>query len=158
MDLQNRRRESPGDLLQSSGKIDRNSAPEPLRASSLRPRPSYQRAARKPSPIAARLSTLTSTAAEAGFRFSVAITGGLMTQLRQSRRDTPMKTWRAGLWDVLWIASLSARRAKPGCSQIAFEVILHIEGTTKKYQTLILVIGPGDTPQPVITIGFPAGL
>ena len=44
MDLQNRRRESPGDLLQSSGKIDGNSAPEPLRASSLRPRPSYQRA------------------------------------------------------------------------------------------------------------------
>ncbi len=51
---------------------------------------------------------------------------------------------------------LSARRAKPGCSRIAFEVILHIEGTTKKYQTLILDIGPGDTPEPVITIGFPA--
>ena len=33
---------------------------------------------------------------------------------------------------------------------------LHLEGTTRKYQTLILDIGPGDTPEPVITIGFPA--
>ena len=60
------------------------------------------------------------------------------------------------LWDVLWMASLSARRAKAGCSRIAFELILHIEGTTRKYQSLILDIGPGDTPEPVITIGFPA--
>ena len=53
---------------------------------------------------------------------------------------------------------LAAQRAKPGCSRIAFEVILHlhIEGTRRKYQTLILDIGPGDTSDPVITIGFPA--
>jgi hypothetical protein len=59
------------------------------------------------------------------------------------------------LWDVLWMASLAARRAKPGCSRIAFEVILHMEGT-RQYQTLILDIGPGDIQEPVITIGFPA--
>ncbi|MGA7903625.1 MAG: hypothetical protein WCA06_13420 [Terrimicrobiaceae bacterium] len=29
-------------------------------------------------------------------------------------------------------------------------------GTTKRYQTLIHDIGPGDTPEPVIAIGFPA--
>jgi len=46
--------------------------------------------------------------------------------------------------------------AKPGCSRIAFEVILHLEGTRRQYQTLILDIGPGDTLDPVITIGFPA--
>jgi hypothetical protein len=57
---------------------------------------------------------------------------------------------------VLWIASVSARKAKPGCSRIAFEVILHIEGTKKQHQTLIFDIGPGNTPAPVITIGFPA--
>ena len=61
-----------------------------------------------------------------------------------------------GIRDVLWMASLAARRAKPGCSRIAFEVILHIDGTRRQYQTLILDIGPGDTPEPVITIGFPA--
>jgi hypothetical protein len=36
------------------------------------------------------------------------------------------------------------------------EVILHIEGTRRKYHTVILDIGPSDTPDPVITIGFPA--
>ena len=52
------------------------------------------------------------------------------------------------------MASLSARRAKPGCYRIAFEVMLPIEG--KKCQTLVLNIRPGDTPAPVVTIGFPA--
>ena len=54
------------------------------------------------------------------------------------------------------MASLAARRAKPGFSRIAFEVILHPEGTRRQYQILIPDIGPGDTPDPVITIGFPA--
>ncbi|HET6890973.1 MAG TPA: DUF6573 family protein [Pyrinomonadaceae bacterium] len=63
---------------------------------------------------------------------------------------------QGGLWDVFWMAYLSAGRSMSGCSRIAFEVILHIEGTTKKYDTLILAIGPGDNPEPVITIGFPA--
>jgi hypothetical protein len=53
------------------------------------------------------------------------------------------------------MASLSARRAKSGCSRVVFEAILCIEGTTEKYQTLILNIRPGNTPKPVITIGFP---
>ena len=59
------------------------------------------------------------------------------------------------LWDLLWMASLSARRAKSVCSRIVFEVILHLEGTNKQHQTLVLDIGLGDTPEPVITIGFP---
>jgi hypothetical protein len=54
------------------------------------------------------------------------------------------------------MASLAARRAKLGCSRIAFEVILHIEGTRRRYQTLVLDIGPDDISEPVITIGFPA--
>jgi hypothetical protein len=62
------------------------------------------------------------------------------------------------LWDVLWKASLSARRAKPGCSRIVFEVMLPTEGTAEKYQTLILNIGPpfGETAGSLGMIGFPA--
>jgi hypothetical protein len=60
------------------------------------------------------------------------------------------------LWDVLWKASLSARRAKPGCSRIVFEVMLPIEGTTEKYQTLILNIRSGDAAGPRGMIGFPS--
>ena len=69
-------------------------------------------------------------------------------------------TWRrsdfpAAGKGLLLLASLSARRAKPGCSRIAFEVILHIEGRTKKYQTLILDVGGGH-PGAGYHIGFPA--
>jgi hypothetical protein len=102
------------------------------------------------------LIDVTPTAMEAGFRFSTAVTGNLMAEIERIPPRYPHEDVQGRLWDVLWIASLSARRAKPGCSLIAFEVILHIEGTTRKYQTLILDIGPGDTPEPVITIGFPA--
>jgi hypothetical protein len=45
---------------------------------------------------------------------------------------------------------------KPACSRIAFEAMLHVEGTKRRYQTLVLDIEPGDTSAPVITIGFPA--
>ena len=102
------------------------------------------------------LIDVTPTAAEAGFGFPVAVTSDLMAAIETIPQKYSHEDIEGRLWDVLWIASLSARRAKPGCSHIAFEVVLHIEGTTKKYQTLILDIGPGDTPKPVITIGFPA--
>ena len=102
------------------------------------------------------LIDVTPTAAEAGFRFPTAVAGGLMGAIETIPPQYSHEDVQGRLWDVLWLASLSARRAKPGCSRIAFEVILHIEGSTKNYQTLILDIGPGDTPEPVITIGFPS--
>jgi hypothetical protein len=102
------------------------------------------------------LVDVTPIALEAGFRFPVAATAALMAAVETIPQQYSHEDIEGRLWDVLWIASLAARRAKPGCSRIAFEVILHIEGTRRKYQTLILDIGPGDTPEPVITIGFPA--
>ena len=62
------------------------------------------------------------------------------------------------LWDLLWTAIPCRSKSETGCSRIAFEAILHIEGTRRKYQTLILDIGPGNTRELVITIGFPADL
>jgi len=102
------------------------------------------------------LIDVTPTALKAGFRFPVAVTAALMAALDMIPQQYSHEDIEGRLWDVLWMASLAARRAKPGCSRIAFEVILHIEGTRRKYQTLILDIGPGDTSYPVITIGFPA--
>jgi hypothetical protein len=102
------------------------------------------------------LIDVTPTALEAGFRFPVAATAALMGAIETIPRQYSHEDREGRLRDVLWIASVSARKAKPGCSRIAFEVILHIEGTKKQHQTLIFDIGPGDTPAPVITIGFPA--
>ena len=102
------------------------------------------------------LIDVTPTALEAGFRFPVAATAALMASIETIPQQYSHEDTEGRWWDVLWMASLAARRAKPGCSRIAFELILHIEGTRRQYQTLILDIGPSDTPEPVITIGFPA--
>jgi hypothetical protein len=102
------------------------------------------------------LIDVTPTALEAGFRFPVATTAALIVAVEAIPQQYSHEDIEGRLWDVFWMASLAARRAKPGCSRIAFEVILHIEGTRRQYQTLILHIGPGDTSDPVITIGFPA--
>jgi hypothetical protein len=102
------------------------------------------------------LIDVTPTAVEAGFRFPTAVTGDLMAAVETIPQQYSHEDIEGRLWDVLWMASQAARRAKPGCSRIAFEVILHIEGTRRKYQALILDIRPGDTSEPVITIGFPA--
>jgi hypothetical protein len=102
------------------------------------------------------LVDVTPTALEAGFRFPVAVTAALMAAVETIPQQYSHEDTEGRLWDVLWMASLAARKAKPGCSRIVFEVILHIEETRRKYQAVILDIGPGETDEPVITIGFPA--
>jgi hypothetical protein len=99
------------------------------------------------------LVDLTPIALEAGFRFPLAAAAAAIETIPQQYSHEDIE---GRLWDVVRMASLAARRTKPGCARIAFEVILHIEGTRRQYQTLILDIGPGDTPESVITIGFPA--
>jgi Family of unknown function (DUF6573) len=69
------------------------------------------------------LNDVTPTALEAGFRFPVAVTAALMAALETIPQQFSHEDLEGRLWDVLWMASLAARRAKPGCSRIAFEVI-----------------------------------
>jgi hypothetical protein len=88
-------------------------------------------------------------------RYSVAVTDGLMAAIERIPSHSSDDA-QERLWDVLRRASISARRAKPGCSRIVFEVMLPIEGMTEKYQTLVLNIRPGDTPGLLGMIGFPA--
>jgi hypothetical protein len=90
------------------------------------------------------------------FRYSVSVTNGLMAAIARIPSHSSSDEVQERLWDVLSKASLSARRAKPGCSRIVFEVMLPIEGTTEKYQTLMLNIRPGDTPGLLGMIGFPS--
>jgi hypothetical protein len=63
------------------------------------------------------------------------------------------------VWDVLWMASLGARKARR-TDRVSFQVILvevddRHPRKTKNTLTLWCVIGPGDQGEPVITIGFP---
>ena len=59
------------------------------------------------------------------------------------------------LWDVLWMASRSARRQEG--PMIAFTVLrvpLSTQTGSPQAVELIAHIGPGDNHEPVITIGF----
>jgi hypothetical protein len=86
----------------------------------------------------------------------VAVTNRLMAAIEGIPAHCSREDAQERLWNVLWKASLSARRARPGFSRIVFEVMLPIEGTTERYQTLILNIRPEDARGSLGMIGFPA--
>ncbi len=98
------------------------------------------------------LVDVSTMAREAGFRVPVAITAGVHGLLSDIPQDSG-EDYTGRLWDVLWMASLAAKR-QPTKDAISFDVIIH---TTDKprgeaLQALWMTIGPGDDGEPVLTI------
>ena len=100
-----------------------------------------------------QLVDVTETAREAGFSWPVALSRALWDVIETIPKKTPWQDWEGRLWDVLWMASLSARRCER--SRFVYELILSREGTKKQRAHLIFDCGPGDDAEPVITIGLP---
>ncbi|MHB1236075.1 MAG: DUF6573 family protein [Gallionella sp.] len=105
------------------------------------------------------LVDVSTTAREAGFRYSVAMTRTAWADcVEWSDADSQRQCYQdeAGrLWDVLWMSSLAAQR---GGEQVAFEFYRIPRGgrrTQARLTTLHMTIGPGDTGGPVITIMLP---
>lgn len=99
-------------------------------------------------------------AREAGFRHPVAVTRALWcgcVEVPAGCEGLQDETGR--LWDVLWMLSQAVRRGASG-QRTDFSVIV-VTGLSKrgrpKHTTLRLkaLCGPGDTPDPVITIMLP---
>lgn len=106
------------------------------------------------------LVDVTTTAQEAGFRFQVAMTQAAWADcVAWSEEDSQRQVYQdeAGrLWDVLWMASLAARRGTG--ERLAFQlyrVPRGGRGIRPRLVTLHLAIGPGDEGEPVITILMP---
>lgn len=113
------------------------------------------------------LVDVSATAREAGFRHPTVITADLHAALTPNRRERSMgQTYEGRLWDVLFVASLAARRSIWE-SQTAFSVSQAVcpgERGRLHRRTLHLwiVIGADDqacidkeSGEPVVTIGFP---
>lgn len=100
------------------------------------------------------LVDVTSTAREAGWRWPVAVTAALWQELQTIPAKAQWQDWKGRLWDVVWMAAQAAKRSRGG-DRIVFELLLTREGTNRKYVQLLAHVGPGDTPEPVVTIGFP---
>lgn len=99
------------------------------------------------------LVDVTTAAAEAGFHAPTALTYAAWTIIENiPARLKGFNDLQGRLWDVLWLASLAARR-NPQSSQIAFRVIL--PHGRYQYQDFKLVCGPGDAGELVLTIMLP---
>ncbi len=106
------------------------------------------------------LVDVTETAREVGFRFPVAMTRAAWEDcVTWSEADNKRQTYQdeAGrLWDVLWMASVAARRNSG--SEVRFQlyrVPRGGRGVRPRLVTLQMLCGPGDEGEPVITIGLP---
>ncbi|MEW6698751.1 MAG: DUF6573 family protein [Bacillota bacterium] len=101
------------------------------------------------------LIDVSQTAIEVGFRYPVAVTQAVWTELitpdEADRTQGQSETGR--LWDVLWMCYLAARRSRAQ-SQITFsvEVVRGRHGETVKLKALC---HPGDKGEPVVTIVLP---
>lgn len=99
-------------------------------------------------------------AREAGFRHPTVITADLHAVLTPNARERAYGQSYAGrLWDVLFLAALTARRSIWG-SQAVFDVRMAVCPNNhgrlhRRSLHLWVVVGPGDDHEPVVTIGFP---
>ena len=106
------------------------------------------------------LVNVTETAFEAGFRIPVAMTAAAWADcVAWSDADSERQTHQdesGRLWDVLWMASLAARRAQgERCTFQLYRVPRGGRATRPRPTTLHMHIGPGDAGEPVITLLLP---
>lgn len=101
-------------------------------------------------------------AREAGFRVAVALTRSAWedcvawTEVDSRRQTRALQDSVGRLWDVLWLASLAAKRGRG--DRVAFEIyrVPRDGKTARPKQThLQMQIGPGDAGEPVISIMLP---
>lgn len=110
------------------------------------------------------LVDVTEVATEAGFKIPVAMTREVFedcvawTEADDKRKPEYLGQSDAGrLWDLVWMASMAARRNRDR-DRVTFQVLRiprEGRGLLPRLTTLHLHVGPGDTAAPVITIMQP---
>ena len=104
------------------------------------------------------LKDVTEMAREAGFTLPCALTIAAWHDCVTWTRDDVYQDEPGRLWDVLWMAYVAARR-HPDTDRLDFTLLrIPNEGRSDKAEVVKLRchIGPGDTAEPVLTIGFPS--
>jgi hypothetical protein len=92
---------------------------------------------------------------QAGFRYPVAVTRAVFESVinltpaaKRACNDLVGRTW-----DVLHMAHMAARRAQG--DKLTFTVLAVVTRVRPTPVRLVMTIGPGDTPEPVMTIMLP---
>lgn len=94
---------------------------------------------------------------EAGFSIPVAVTDHVYADAIAWGDDEEAYQDEEGrAWDVIYMASMAARRARPGTSRIEYRIDrIPPGGSVARTTTLVAVVGPGDDAEPVLTIMYP---
>jgi len=103
------------------------------------------------------LVDVSQVAADAGFKFPVAMTRAVWAQYVEVPRGVHAQDEQGRLWDILNMARFEIHRSREGGSELRFQ--LHVRQDNRNRPpplvTLKLHIGPGDDPEPVLTIMLP---
>lgn len=89
---------------------------------------------------------------EAGFKVPIAITSSAYYKYIES--TVPGQSIEGRIWDMLCVLNVNAQMSGDS-DTIHFEVIFLMEDEKEVLVKLKAVIGPGDTPEPVLTILLP---
>ncbi len=100
------------------------------------------------------LIDVTSTAREAGFLIPVALTRAVWVRYVAVPPKVVAQDEPGRLWDILWMASLAARRNRDA-SVVCFTVSVRNDNRQPRPRRLKAVVGSGDDGEPVITILLP---
>ena len=103
-----------------------------------------------------------STAQEAGFKWPVALTVGAWADCvawtEDDSRQQVYQDQSGRLWDLVFMASHAIRSSKDSGDRLLFQlyrVPRDGHSTDAVLVTLKLIVGPGDTGEPVVTILLP---
>ena len=100
------------------------------------------------------LVDVTDEAKKAGFKYPFAMTAEVWNVINSIPEEHSYESKAGRLWDVLMLAMMRIRTLKTDTDLIMFEVILH-NNMMHDTVELKLLIGPGDTVDPVFTLMFP---
>jgi hypothetical protein len=96
-------------------------------------------------------------AREAGIKFPVAVTSAVWGKYVEVPEGVTCQDETGRLWDILWMFRRAA--AKFSGSTLLFELYVRNHNRdrldSRDLVTLKAICGPGDTPEPVITIMLP---
>ena len=93
-------------------------------------------------------------AKEEGIEHPTAITRAVWDEFVETREGVETQDERDRLWDLLTMFHFAAQQSPQG-TELLFHVLVPKDSQSPKLVALKAICGPGDTPEPVLTIMFP---
>lgn len=101
------------------------------------------------------LVDVSAAAAEAGFRFPVALTRAVFEGYVAASPLPEGQDVSGRLWDLLNVLRVEIRRAPRGSHRVPFQVAFRMPKGKVTVVSLVVVCGPGDEFEPVLTVMEP---